>query len=125
MSASTGCSATGSNIRPGSATPISAISAGAERSPLTERCHAYSCHPNRSRPYQAGADRGARPRDLAPAPADPVARMGGMVVDTGAAAHLKSLPRWHPYFQLSVRFDIEPEQEVGPQLRDRGIGARD
>jgi N-acyl homoserine lactone hydrolase len=50
---------------------------------------------------------------------------GVIVVDTGAAAHLKSLPRWHPYFQLSVRFDIEPEQEVGPQLRDRGIGARD
>ncbi len=50
---------------------------------------------------------------------------GVIVVDTGAAAHLKSLPRWHPYFQLSVRFDIEPEQEVGPQLRSRGIGARD
>jgi N-acyl homoserine lactone hydrolase len=50
---------------------------------------------------------------------------GVIVVDTGAAAHLKSLPRWHPYFQLSVRFDIEAEQEVGPQLRGRGIGARD
>jgi N-acyl homoserine lactone hydrolase len=50
---------------------------------------------------------------------------GAIVVDTGAAAHLKSLPRWHPYFQLSVRFDIEPEQEVGPQLRSRGIGTRD
>ena len=42
---------------------------------------------------------------------------GVIVVDTGAAAHLKSLPRWHPYFQFAVRFDIEPEQEVGPQLR--------
>ena len=50
---------------------------------------------------------------------------GVIVVDTGAAAHLKSLPRWHPYFQLSVRFDIEPEQEVGPQLRSRGIAPRD
>jgi N-acyl homoserine lactone hydrolase len=50
---------------------------------------------------------------------------GVIVVDTGAAAHLKSLPRWHPYFQLGVRFDIEPEQEIGPQLRSRGIGARD
>ena len=50
---------------------------------------------------------------------------GVIVVDTGSAAHLKSLPRWHPYFQLSVRFDIEPEQEVGPQLRGLGIGARD
>jgi len=50
---------------------------------------------------------------------------GVIVVDAGAAVHLKSLPRWHPYFQLGVRFDIEPEQEVGPQLRSRGIGARD
>jgi glyoxylase-like metal-dependent hydrolase (beta-lactamase superfamily II) len=50
---------------------------------------------------------------------------GVIVVDTGSAAHLKSLPRWHPYFQLSVRFDIEPEQEVGPQLRSLGIGVRD
>ena len=50
---------------------------------------------------------------------------GVIVVDTGAAAHLKSLPRWHPYFQRSVRFDIEPEQEIGPQLESFGIGARD
>ena len=50
---------------------------------------------------------------------------GVIVVDTGANAGLKSLPRWHPYFQLSVRFDIEPEQELGPQLQSRGIGARD
>jgi N-acyl homoserine lactone hydrolase len=50
---------------------------------------------------------------------------GAIVVDTGAATHLKSLPRWHPLFQFAVRFDIEPEQEVGPQLRGLGIGARD
>ena len=50
---------------------------------------------------------------------------GLIVVDTGAAAHLKSLPRWHPYFRFAVSFDIEPEQEVGPQLRRLGIGARD
>jgi len=50
---------------------------------------------------------------------------GVIVVDTGANAGLKSLPRWHPYFQLAVRFDIEPEQEIGPQLRTLGIGARD
>ena len=49
---------------------------------------------------------------------------GVIVVDTGSGAHLKSLPRWHPYFQLAVRFDIEPEQEVGPQLRSLGIGER-
>ena len=50
---------------------------------------------------------------------------GVIVVDTGANAGLKSLPRWHPYFQFAVRFDIEPEQEVGPQLLRLGIGARD
>jgi N-acyl homoserine lactone hydrolase len=50
---------------------------------------------------------------------------GVIVVDTGEAAHLKSLPRWHPYFQFAVRFDVEPEQEVGPQLRRFGIAAGD
>ncbi len=50
---------------------------------------------------------------------------GVIVVDTGASVGLKKLPRWHPYFQLSVRFDIEAEQELGPQLRNLGIGARD
>ena len=50
---------------------------------------------------------------------------GVIVVDTGAGTHLKSLPRWHPYFRFAVRFDIQPEQEVGPQLRSLGIGARD
>jgi glyoxylase-like metal-dependent hydrolase (beta-lactamase superfamily II) len=50
---------------------------------------------------------------------------GVIVVDTGSGAHLKRLPRWHPYFQFAVRFDIEPEQEVGPQLRHLGIGAAD
>lgn len=50
---------------------------------------------------------------------------GIMVIDTGSAAHLKQLPRWHPYFNCAVRFDIEPEQEIGPQLRARGITPRD
>jgi len=50
---------------------------------------------------------------------------GVIVVDTGAATHLKSLPRWHPYFQFAARFDIEPEQELGPQLQSLGIGPRD
>ena len=50
---------------------------------------------------------------------------GVIVVDTGANAGLKSLPRWHPYFRFAVRFDIEPEQEVGVQLKSLGIGARD
>jgi N-acyl homoserine lactone hydrolase len=50
---------------------------------------------------------------------------GVIVVDTGQATHLKSLPTWHPYFALGVQFEIEPELEVGPQLRVLGIGPRD
>ena len=50
---------------------------------------------------------------------------GVIAVDTGQGAHLKSLPSWHPYFRLAVKFDIEPEQEIGPQLRSLGIGPRD
>ncbi len=52
-------------------------------------------------------------------------RDGVILVDTGASAELKRLPRWHPYFRLAVRFDIEPEQEIAPQLQVIGIGADD
>ena len=48
-----------------------------------------------------------------------------ILVDTGASAGLMRLPRWHPYFRLAVRFDIEPDQEAGPQLRAIGIAAAD
>lgn len=50
---------------------------------------------------------------------------GVILVDTGSAATLRTLPRWHPYFRYAVHFDIEPEQEAGPQLRALGIGPRD
>jgi len=52
-------------------------------------------------------------------------RDGVVLVDSGASAALKRLPRWHPYFRFAVRFDIEPEEEAGPQLRALGVGARD
>jgi glyoxylase-like metal-dependent hydrolase (beta-lactamase superfamily II) len=52
-------------------------------------------------------------------------RDGVVLIDSGSNAGLKSLPRWHPYFRLAVRFEIEREQEVGPQLRTLGIGPRD
>jgi N-acyl homoserine lactone hydrolase len=52
-------------------------------------------------------------------------RDGVILVDAGASAANKSLPRWHPYFRNSVGFDIEPGQEAGPQLRAIGIGPRD
>ena len=52
-------------------------------------------------------------------------RDGVILVDTGASAAAKSLPRWHPYFRNAVRFDIEPDEEAGPQLRAIGIGSGD
>ena len=52
-------------------------------------------------------------------------RDGVILVDTGASAANKSLPRWHPYFRNAVRFEIEPEQEAGPQLRAIGIRSGD
>ena len=50
---------------------------------------------------------------------------GVVLIDSGANAGLKRLPRWHPYFQLAVKFDVEPEQEAGPQLRALGIAPSD
>lgn len=52
---------------------------------------------------------------------------GVIVVDTGQSAHLllgygRSL---HPFFRWEVRFRLEPEEEIGPQLRTLGIGPRD
>jgi N-acyl homoserine lactone hydrolase len=52
-------------------------------------------------------------------------RDGVILVDAGASAGLKRLPRWHPYFRFAVRFEIEPDQEAGPQLRAIGIGSAD
>ncbi len=54
-------------------------------------------------------------------------RDGVIVVDTGQASYLleevqKSL---HPFLRSCAAFEIEPELEVGPQLRALGIGARD
>ncbi len=52
-------------------------------------------------------------------------RDGVVLVDAGASARLMRLPRWHPYFRLAVRFDVEPEEEAGQRLRALGIGPRD
>ena len=52
-------------------------------------------------------------------------RDGVILVDAGASADLKRLPRWHPYFRFAVRFDIEPDEEAGPQLQAIGIGPAD
>jgi N-acyl homoserine lactone hydrolase len=51
---------------------------------------------------------------------------GVIVVDTGQGAHLRDSSRsLHPYIRWEVVFRIEPEQEIGPQLRALGIGPRD
>jgi glyoxylase-like metal-dependent hydrolase (beta-lactamase superfamily II) len=49
---------------------------------------------------------------------------GTIVVDTGESATVNEpgyLPRWHPYYRLGVRFEIVPEDELGPQLVGLGL----
>jgi glyoxylase-like metal-dependent hydrolase (beta-lactamase superfamily II) len=53
---------------------------------------------------------------------------GVIVVDTGESARVHDHgyhPRWHPFFRRGARFSVHPDEELGAQLRDRGIGARD
>jgi N-acyl homoserine lactone hydrolase len=53
---------------------------------------------------------------------------GVIVVDTGEAAGASEpgyFPRWHPIFRLAVREQVEPEEEIGPQLELLGIGPGD
>lgn len=55
-------------------------------------------------------------------------REGMIVVDTGEtseAARKGYFPRWHPYFRLAVREQVEPDQEIGPQMRTRGLDPGD
>lgn len=49
---------------------------------------------------------------------------GVIVVDTGETARVSEpgyFPRWQPFFRFAVRESVEPEQEIGPQLRRLGI----
>jgi glyoxylase-like metal-dependent hydrolase (beta-lactamase superfamily II) len=53
---------------------------------------------------------------------------GVIVVDTGETARATEsgyFPRWHPYFRLGLREDVDPEEEIGPQLSRLGIDPRD
>lgn len=53
---------------------------------------------------------------------------GVIVVDTGETARASRpgyFPRWHPVFRLAVREWVEPEEEIGPQLKRLGIQAGD
>jgi glyoxylase-like metal-dependent hydrolase (beta-lactamase superfamily II) len=53
---------------------------------------------------------------------------GLILIDTGETARASDpgyYPRWHPYFRSGVRFQIQPEQEIAPQLRSLGFDAAD
>ncbi len=53
---------------------------------------------------------------------------GLVLVDTGESAGVAQkgwFPWWQPYFRLAVRFDVKPEEEIGPQLRARGFDPAD
>lgn len=53
---------------------------------------------------------------------------GIILVDTGETARAAEpgyFPRWHPYFQLGLREQVRPEQEVGPRLEAQGIRPSD
>jgi len=53
-------------------------------------------------------------------------REGVIVVDTGQGAHLlKTGQSYHPFVRWEVMFQIDREEEIGPQLRTLGIGPRD
>jgi glyoxylase-like metal-dependent hydrolase (beta-lactamase superfamily II) len=53
-------------------------------------------------------------------------REGVIVVDTGQGAHLLEIGKsLQPYVRWEVEFRIERDEEIGPQLRARGIGPRD
>jgi glyoxylase-like metal-dependent hydrolase (beta-lactamase superfamily II) len=49
---------------------------------------------------------------------------GVIVVDTGETARTSDpgyFTWWHPYFKFGVKEFVEPEEEIGPQLRALGI----
>jgi N-acyl homoserine lactone hydrolase len=53
---------------------------------------------------------------------------GLIVVDTGETARVAEpgyFPRWHPYFRFGVREWVQPEDEIGPQLRRLGFSPDD
>ncbi len=49
---------------------------------------------------------------------------GVIVVDTGDTARTAVsgyFPWWHPYYRLGVKLYVQPEEEIGPQLRQIGF----
>jgi N-acyl homoserine lactone hydrolase len=53
---------------------------------------------------------------------------GLVVVDTGETARTSQpgyFPRWHPYFRMGVREWVDPDQEIGPQMKALGLDPRE
>ncbi len=53
---------------------------------------------------------------------------GVIVMDTGETARTSQsgyFPAWHPYYRFGVRLDVQPQQEIGPQLDLLGIRPAD
>jgi N-acyl homoserine lactone hydrolase len=53
---------------------------------------------------------------------------GLILVDTGETARATRrgyFPGWHPYYRLAVRFAIEADEEIGPQIERLGHSPRD
>ena len=53
---------------------------------------------------------------------------GIIVVDTGETSKSSDpayYPYWHPYYRYSLRMNVRPEDEIGPQLRGMGITHED
>jgi N-acyl homoserine lactone hydrolase len=53
---------------------------------------------------------------------------GLIVVDTGETACVAEpgyFPWWHPYFRYGVREWVQPEEEIGPQMRAIGLDPKD
>ena len=53
---------------------------------------------------------------------------GLIVVDSGETARVAEpgyFPGWHPYFRYGVREWVQPEEEIGPQMRAMGLDPND
>ncbi len=53
---------------------------------------------------------------------------GLIVVDTGETARTADpgyFPAWHPYYRFGVREWVQPEEEIGPQMRAMGMNPND
>lgn len=53
---------------------------------------------------------------------------GLIVVDTGETARTAEpgyFPRWHPFFQLCNRMKVQPDDEIGPQMKRLGLSPND